>query len=319
MILHFAKQPPPIGGVTIHVQRLNQILNDNGYVSQVFDYSKKITIKTLSKIFSSHIVHLHVSSKLFRLMLVIFFRTIGKRIIVTFHGKYDFTHKLDSLSLKFCHHAILLNDDSFKNANRISSNKISLLSAFIPPVNLHPHTLAINSLNEIEELRGKFKFVFCTNAWNIVYDEKGEEIYGGSTLVEIFNELQDIALIFSDPKGYYRSFLEQKYKSLPPNVMFINYNHDFIEVINMCDSIIRATTTDGDSLSVHEALYLRKDVITTNVVNRPNGCILYSNIDGLKIILKDFENYRGKYVHYKYIDPTNELLKIYSLNNSKLY
>jgi hypothetical protein len=312
MILHFAKQPPPIGGVTIHVQRLNQKLIDNGYVSQVFDYSKKITIKTLSKIFSSHIVHLHVSNKLFRLILVIFFRTIGKRIIVTFHGKYDFVHKLDSLSLKFCHHAILLNDDSFKNANRISSNKISLLSAFIPPSNLDPQTLTINSLNEIEELRGKFKYLFCTNAWNIVYDDKGEEIYGGSTLIEVFNELQDIALVFSDPKGYYRSFLEQKYKSLPPNVMFINYNHDFIEVIKLCDSLIRATTTDGDSLSVHEALYLGKDVITTNVVNRPNGCILYSNIDGLKIILKDFENYKSKYIHYKYFDPINELLKIYS-------
>lgn len=312
MVIHFAKEPPPIGGVTIHVQRLNQMLSEKGFDSEIFDYSKKINATHISKIFSSQIIHLHVSNKLFRLILVLIFRLIGKRTIITFHGKYDFKHILDKLSLKICNYALLLNDYSYTSAKEISIKKISLLSAFIPPITLHSYTLNTDTIKLIEEIRNNFKFVFCTNAWDVVYDAEGNEIYGGSTLVKVFNEFTDIALIFSDPKGNYQMFFRKKCNSLPQNVFFINYNHDFVEVIQSCDALIRATSTDGDSLSVHEALYLRKDVVTTDVVNRPNGCILYSNVEELKSILYDFEKVRGRFVQYKYFDATNELLNIYS-------
>lgn len=312
MIIHIAKKPPPIGGVTIHVQRLNQILLENGLKSEVFDYSKNISINHLSKIFSSNIIHLHVSHRLFRLILILLFRLFGKKVVITFHGKYDFKQILDKFSILICNHAILLNNYSFSNAKKISEEKSSLVTAFIPPITLHPQELRFDSLKAIERLKQEYKYVFCTNAWNIAYDIDGNEIYGGSILVEIFSEITDIALIFSDPKGNYQFFLKKKYVSLPSNILFIDYIHDFVEVIQLCDALIRATTTDGDSLSVHEALFFKKDVITTDVVNRPSGCILYSNRSELKIILNDFENLVGKYIQYKYIDATNELLRIYS-------
>ncbi|HRU01906.1 MAG TPA: hypothetical protein P5239_09415 [Victivallales bacterium] len=312
MIIHIAKKPPPIGGVTIHVQRLNKILIENGLDSEVFDYSRSINLNLITKILSSNIIHLHVSNKLFRLILTVFFRLLGKKVIITFHGNYNFKKILDKFSLLFCNHAILLNEYSYDNAKKISERKISLVSAFIPPITLHPQTLKANSIKKIESLRQHYNYVFCTNAWDISYDEEGKEIYGGSILVETFSEITDNALIFSDPKGNYQSFLSKKYVSLPPNILFIDYIHDFVEVIQSCDALIRATSTDGDSLSVHEALFLRKDVITTNVVNRPNGCILYSDRSELKNILINFNNLAGKYIQYKYLDTTNEMMKVYS-------
>ena len=41
------------------------------------------------------------------------------------------------------------------------------------------------------------------------------------------------------------------------------------------DAVIRATATDGDSLSIREALYLGKPIIATNCVTRPEGVIVY--------------------------------------------
>ena len=45
------------------------------------------------------------------------------------------------------------------------------------------------------------------------------------------------------------------------------------------DCLIRATTTDGDSLSVKEALYYKKKVIASNCVDRVPNVILYDNLD----------------------------------------
>lgn len=43
--------------------------------------------------------------------------------------------------------------------------------------------------------------------------------------------------------------------------------------------IIRNTPTDGDSLSVKEALYLHKPILATDAVSRPKGVILFKYND----------------------------------------
>lgn len=312
MVLHIAKEPPPIGGVTIHVQRLNQLLINVGIDSEIFDYSrKKISPSVLKKFLSASIIHLHLSNKLYRLLLTVIFRIFGKKIIITFHGKYDFKNKFDSFSLKLCTKAILLNTYSYENAKKYS-DEISIVSAFIPPTMDSENSLKEETISEIEKIKSLYRHVFCTNAWNVVFDTEGKEIYGGSTLVEVFNEIEGDGIVFSDPKGAYQKFLRNKYELLPRNVLFIDYDHNFTDVLQLCDALIRATSTDGDSLSVHEALFFKKDVITTDVVNRPTGCILYSNQNQLKNIIAGFDKIKGKYKQYQYADITDELVNIYS-------
>jgi len=56
--------------------------------------------------------------------------------------------------------------------------------------------------------------------------------------------------------------------------------------------MIRFTLTDGDSLSVKEALLLRKPVIATDVVNRPEQVLLVStDIQSLEDAIKNFQKY----------------------------
>ena len=50
------------------------------------------------------------------------------------------------------------------------------------------------------------------------------------------------------------------------------------------DLVVRPTNTDGDSLSIREAIFLGKPVITSDVVERPDGSILHRNRD-----VDDFE------------------------------
>jgi hypothetical protein len=62
---------------------------------------------------------------------------------------------------------------------------------------------------------------------------------------------------------------------MPRNISVISGLHHFMDVLSFCDALIRATTTDGDSLSIREALFLGKPVVTTDCVTRPSGCTLY--------------------------------------------
>jgi hypothetical protein len=47
--------------------------------------------------------------------------------------------------------------------------------------------------------------------------------------------------------------------------------------MEQADLVVRPTNTDGDSLSIREAIFLNKPIISSDVVKRPDGTILFAN------------------------------------------
>ena len=89
MILQFAKLPPPIGGVTIHVRRLFSSASKKKNVKmELLDYSNERNLKTiLTKVIKSKIIHIHLSNKKLRVFITFLFKLIFKKSVITFHGK----------------------------------------------------------------------------------------------------------------------------------------------------------------------------------------------------------------------------------------
>lgn len=311
-ILIIGKIPPPIGGVSIHIQRLLKEFENDSIKVELLDYSKEKNIfVVISKIRRCKIIHIHLSRKLHRLIFILFFRILFKKVVVTFHGKYTFDNKFDVWSLKFSSASIVLNELSYNNALKHQLNSVYLIGAFIPPPISTVMSLKDHTKKVLDTFKSKYEHVFCTNAWNIVYDSDGEEIYGGSILFELFEKINNKGLIFSDPEGKYSKYLLEKYGYIPNNIHFITYRHDFVEVIIKANAYIRSTTTDGDSLSVNEALFLKKDVIASNVVDRPRGCILYESIKDLYEVVNNFDKYSGMYSEFVFRDNVLDLSKLY--------
>jgi hypothetical protein len=105
------------------------------------------------------------------------------------------------------------------------------------------------------------------------------EIYGIMDIVEVINDLPYVGLVLSDPSGNYYLHFRKHNIDVPQNVYIIPYPHDFMQVISSCDAVVRATSTDGDSISVREGLFLGKAVLTSDCVSRPNGCRCYKTGD----------------------------------------
>jgi glycosyltransferase involved in cell wall biosynthesis len=61
--------------------------------------------------------------------------------------------------------------------------------------------------------------------------------------------------------------------------LLCNVQMSFVRLIEMADMVVRPTNTDGDALTIKEALYLGKPVLASDVVKRPDGTNLFKNRD----------------------------------------
>ncbi len=276
----FGKEPPPIGGVTIHMQRMIKFLRIKKFPFEFYDI-KKFKINTFYKALAlSSIAHLHSNNPALQFAFVVICKFIKTKSILTIHGNFQgynyFKNILEKYSVILCDIPIVLNENSLDLALRINK-KAKLLSAFIPPQAIE--TLDDNSLMKITGLKNICSKIFCTTAYDYAFDRHGNEVYGVKALVKIFSNNQSYGLIIADPSGNYLKNFKKEKIHLPDNICFLDYPHHFFSVIQISDCFIRNTSTDGDSIAVKEALFLGKLAITTNCIIRPEGVILVPTFD----------------------------------------
>ncbi|MBK8971678.1 MAG: hypothetical protein IPM37_10010 [Hahellaceae bacterium] len=188
----------------------------------------------------------------------------------------------DLLAIKLSSFPILLNAKSFKLGSRLNTNAV-LSSAFISSES--KKDLQDVTVEEIYELK-KSRILFATNAYAVSFDKNDKGIYGIFDLLTIFGSSNGVGLVISDPSSSYRNEINKRGVTVPGNVVMISYQHDFNSVLDLVDGFIRNTTTDGDSISVHEALYKNKLTLCSSCVDRPKGAVVYQNLDELREILK---------------------------------
>ena len=309
-ILIIGKVPPPIGGVTIHVARLwDYFSNFNEY--SLLNLNKLFSIKGFYTIIDHKTIHLHTSNVYLRFLFALMGNIFRKNTIITYHGNLSryswFKNRFDYLSVQLCKVPIVINHNSYKLAKKMNSQS-RLISAFIPPQHTDPLPKAV--LEAISELSINYT-VFCTNASNLSFDNSGKEIYGISDLIRFFQLKPDYKLIISDPSGKYREFIKLNYPVMANVPYWICIEHDFYEVIKLSVGFIRNTTTDGDSLSIRESIYLNIPVFATNVVDRPPGTLVYNDLNNF---LEIVEHGIKLNTCNKNSDTLKDLTEIYEIN-----
>ncbi len=272
-----------IGGVTVHVQRLLGFLEHQGFPYSFLDYKGIRPLALLKAFKKADVVHIHISNPVFMFALVVLSRLLGKTTLCTFHGNYGRYDALKNflvrISLRLSSVPIVINQYSYSKCKRFNK-RLLLIPAFIPPQK--EEILPDEIVSLVERIRENNKTIFSTNAYNITIDKEGNEIYGIDFLVHYFEDSADKALIVSDPSGNY----QKRYSELESSsVFFIGYPHPYYELLKRVDFFVRNTSTDGDALSVKEALYLGLPTLCTDVVDRPEGARLFKYCDA-----ESFEN-----------------------------
>lgn len=287
------------GGVSTHIKRLAETFKENYDFSfidespitdekqEVFNLRSGHIFKYLSLIKNADVVHIHTAIWWLLVIHILVSFFIGKKIIVTFHSKHTLTNSLYKWIIKrtlILTTKVVVVSHSFYEI--LNYKKVLVHNAFIPPILANEEKLNKELINHINE--NKDKKLIVGNAFKLVLNNN-EDLYGLDLLIDIAKKIKQDKLFYkiiyvvasNDDKFQllkkYTTIIEQE--NLTKTLTLLNYPLSFVNLILASDLVVRPTNTDGDALTIREALFFNKPVIASDVVDRPKGTILFKNRD----------------------------------------
>lgn len=315
LIIGTLPQTAGIGGVTIHVDRLVKWLEKESYPVDLCDYKRLSYWKQLKLIWQHKILHIHVSNPFLRVFYVGLSILFFKKSILTIHGDIGrfgrVKNLVDSIAIKLCTILITINRHSYDIGRDLNKNT-RLVSAFLAPVD--EGFIPQDVVYILEKLKKKGSVIFSTNASCRKINQNGQEVYGIDFLVDYFNKHSQYNLIISDSSGEYGAYYQKNQIRIQENIILISQPHSFLKVLNYSDIMIRNTQTDGDALSVKEALYFKKNVFASNCVDRPSGVFLfkYNNKEDFERLIQQSNKIIAGQPVFHIEDVVDQIIKIYN-------
>jgi phenylacetate-CoA ligase len=300
-ILFIGPLPPPVGGVSIHIKRLTSLLRDDYNIDFVDEsYLKKeeyFNLRTLrilpylKKVRNADLLYIHSGKRQLVIFHVLISKLFRKRIILTMHG-YPWVKKtlltlIDSLFYSMADRIILVNSFILERV-RLPERKCIVKWAFVPPVIEDEPVLPDEITQWIENRKKLGEIIISANAYQLRYFDS-QDLYGLDMCIEAAGRLvkkgYPVSFIYivsslEKNKDLFEKYLEQITESdFKDHFLLLNEAISFVRLITCSDIILRPTNTDGDALTVREAIHLGKPVIASDVIPRPAETILFKNRD----------------------------------------
>jgi glycosyltransferase involved in cell wall biosynthesis len=321
--------PPPYGGVSVHIQRLLARCRDSGISGAVFDCGRHVKkaadVYNLTRPWNwlrllasrQDILHLHTSGLNWKFPVFFFWlaRVKGARFILSYHSLRGSEESFGSLGRRMMRHmlkstsyCIAINPDIKDKLVAMGARpgRVSVVPAFLPPVIREGEVAAIP--REIRDFMMDRKPLISANAFAVV-QYQGQDLYGIDMCIELGAALKQgyprIGIVFCIPDtGDGRYFQEMKRRiaarGIAENFLFHTQPGQFYPLLMESDVFVRPTNSDGDAVSLREALYLKVPSVASDVVARPEGTVLFKNRDvndftqKVREVLADYENYKKK-------------------------
>lgn len=295
--------PPPYGGISVHIERLCGALAELDIPYVIYDESKQsekndhvVPIDQIERwsmryLFKKNedIIHNHFLRWKVRFTLSLL-RLKGKKVIHTVHSLREEHYSIVHLIMIYftgllSNHFIVVNEEIKEKLLKlkIPANKITVIPAFIRPIEDESITIP-TYINDVFE---NYSQVMIANG-GIGNLQDGEELYGLDLCIEMFKSIADkrpnVAFLYCvthvTNEDAEKRFREQLTKyGLNQRFMLIKEKMPLYPLLKKSNMFVRPTRSDGDAISIREALYYKVPVITSDVVKRPAGVKLFKNND----------------------------------------
>lgn len=299
--------PPPIGGTSIHVERLHRKNLEAGVDTVTYDTyvsgqqqpvrnDRVVNIKNYKKFLLKYmlnrradIIHSHSHSWVERMVLVIKAKLCGQKIVFTFHSLRDEKDKFGKLQ-NFAYRFTLNNADRFIATSPqikeklenwgAEKDKISVIRPFLSPSKDDGMGLEM----EVKKFLESHKFIISANASNNDH-YNNNDLYGIDMAIELINSLKerhDCACVFVLTKTTDKKYLNELKSriinyDIADRFLLIEGCVDFISLLKESTVFIRPTNTDSWGISISEALSLNVPSIASDVCQREEGTILFES------------------------------------------
>lgn len=310
-ILLVSPMPPWIGGVSVSSQRLYENLKRDGY--DVAVYKLKFNNPALNNNLCiilrfffipfyviSHkkydIIHCHVPG-IYRKLYLGCFKFLYKkaRLIFTIHGDIEIllNSKLGCITLNRADKIICVQmGDSQKVPFQLQYKCIDI-PAFIFPNRISEKNIPNDVLNFVKY--GEEPLVIFNGA--VVLSNQYYDLYGFNETINAYKQLRKeniqyrLLMLINNQvvSKQEKDFIEKIKRQIDddPFVFLIeNGRFELLPLLRYARIYLRPTKTDGDSLSVREALAMNCSVIASDKAKRPLGTIVYHTYEELLKSLK---------------------------------
>ncbi|MBO8164477.1 MAG: glycosyltransferase family 4 protein [Brevibacillus sp.] len=294
--------PPPVGGISVHIQRLCQALEARGIPFVIYDnttgekdrdviYTGKIETWALRYLFRcrEEVIHVHFLRWQVRLLLALL-RMRGKRVIFTVHNMRGeeqpaswLKRVIIRLTSRLAAAFIVVNPNFVKKLVELGVQPDKIV--FIPPfirgtqeeVPLSPEVAAF--------LGGTENKLLLANGTIGTY-HNGVDLYGADMILELAERLaatrDDVRVIYCithivDPV-YYAKLKEQAAKrGLERVFRFLHAPREYMTLLKRASLFLRPTNSDSYGISVYEALQEGVPVVASDADIRPPQAILFAD------------------------------------------
>lgn len=353
MIVQVGPYPEPIGGVSIYIKRMKLYMDSLDHANEVWDLSKiRKDIKGVTNVRLRYIpfkylfrkdinvIHYNIPNISYKIYIGFFNSLFFKKRkkIVTIHGESKdlFAHKfllghkwilinkyslmaksLNSFDVIIC---VKIGDKEYLKAKGITK-PIYEVPAFIFPFDDGLTTIP----QYILEFINSKKFVISANA-SIIQFYDNEDLYGIDMCINLIEKLntnrKDVGMVFCVPSinnTMYFNKLQNLItdKKIKHNFLFVNEKIELYPIIKKSQLFLRPTNTDGDALSIREALLYKIPTIASDVCVRPEGTVLFKTRDINDLynktvdVMDNYEKAKEGLKNIKSFDNALKLLKIY--------
>lgn len=306
--------PPPLGGVSVHVERVIAKLKDDNHVvhfDTCVEYRYRFFIIYLLRLifflfkYKPHELHLHtlyLSNGLHELQWIIRMNwLLHYDVILIEHDcrymykqSHQWKQKLNLLMPHIKKQVFIGNitAQSYHDSGIVSARATSVESAFLPPDESNEQAILNTYPNALFNFIDQHYPIVLANAFQLSLLD-GNDLYGFDTCIHAISQLKekypDIGMIFAlgciGDEQYYKKLLNQiKQLGLEKHCFMLIGQRPLWPLLKKIDLFLRPTLSDGASLSVEEALWFGKPVIASNICYRPPGVVIYDvyDQDGLR-------------------------------------
>ena len=342
-VIHIGAVPPPFGGVTVHVKRLLPYLAERKIPHVLYDISgtpknaehvecvrwRYVVIRLLRE--PRAVLHFHN----FTASNLPVFALLGRRhaTILSLHNARfadDLSRPLAPLRrfllgmLNRMDVIIVISDAAAELLRPFLVKKVEVV---VCPEFIPPRTVEADLPSEIADLRRRHQYLLAANASRLSrYRE--QDLYGVDLLIHLIDRLVhehglDAAMVFLLPQvGDEAYFNELKSRvsqaKIQDRFLFVTQPvTDACALWQVSDVVIRATNTDGNSLTVKEALWCKTPVIASDCAPRDPEVVLFRTRDATDLtavafhVLTNLDTYRSQLQGFKAEDNVEPLISIY--------
>lgn len=331
-ILIFGFVPPPLGGVSVHIERVINVLraqkNDVSLVQCEFRFRRLllpfylIYVAFLVLIKRPNIIYYHaiaLPTALYEMRLLIRLKYLLKVQLILVEHDPRHLYKKTRTSLSTLRTIVLQIDHmvfigtSAENSYRdcaVVPFSYSVESAFLPPplstFKGQPYP------DELYNFMHAHRPIVAMNAFQCsLVDDK--DLYGIDVALEALTLLKKdfhaigliIVMAQIGDKGHWSKMCEYiRLYGLEQHVYILTGQYVLWPLLKNIDLFLRPTLSDGYSVSIEEALYFNIPVIASDAVARPDSVMLFTSGDvascatQMKIQLEEKGNYgKCNYLH----------------------